>query len=88
VQLELSGAAQTKSFIFAPLLFLWYVNVQMDGACVRQMGEKCIHVSGRETRRKEVAWKHKSMWEDNIEKYLKETEWEGVDWIYVVQGGE
>ena len=72
MQLELSGAAQTKSFIFAPLLFLWYVNVQTDGACVRQRGgKKCIHVSGRETRRKEVAWKHKPMWEDNIEKDLK-----------------
>ena len=36
---------------------------------VRQGGEKkCIHVSGRETRIKEVAWKHKPMWEDNIEK--------------------
>ena len=47
-------------------------GVQADGACVRQGGEKkCIHVSGRETRRKEVAWKHSRMWEDNIEKDLK-----------------
>jgi hypothetical protein len=26
--------------------------------------------------------------EENIKTYLKEAEWEGVEWIYMVQDGE
>jgi hypothetical protein len=58
--------------------------VETDGACVRLGGEeKCVHSSGRETWRKETAWKHKPMWEDNIEKYLKYDgrAWTGFIWL-------
>jgi len=29
--------------------------------------------------------RHRRKWEDNIKPHLKELEWKGVDWIYLMQ---
>jgi hypothetical protein len=56
-------------------------------ACGRYGGEEeYVHNFGEETRiKKNTASKTQGRWEENIEMDLKETGWEGVDWIDLVQ---
>jgi hypothetical protein len=45
--------------------------------------ENCIQYSGWKTSRDATTRKTWARWEDNIRMYLRETEWEGVDWIHL-----
>jgi hypothetical protein len=59
----------------------------MNGACsTHGRKEKCIQRFGRNILRKETIWNSMNLWENNIKMNLKETEWESVDWICLVQG--
>jgi len=49
---------------------------------VARMGDsKCIQSFGDETWGKELTWKMKRSWGDNIQMNLQEVGWEGKDWI-------
>jgi len=49
------------------------------------MGEKRVRGVGMKTCMKEAFGRHRHRWMDNIKTDLKETGWDGDDWIYLAQ---
>jgi len=49
------------------------------------MGEKRVKGVGMKTCMKEALERHRHRRKDNIKTDLKETGWDGVDWIYLAQ---
>jgi hypothetical protein len=57
----------------------------MGGSCGMHSGEgKCIQSVGCKTSKKKTTWKTYGLRGD-IKIYLKETEWEDMDWIHLDQ---
>jgi len=54
----------------------------MSGACSMQdSDEKCIQHFGQ----KNLNWRPRRRWEDNIRADLREIGWNGVDWTHLAQ---
>jgi hypothetical protein len=58
---------------------------EMGGACnTHGRDEKCIQISVRKPVKKKLFERNSSRWKDKIRTGLKETGWEGMEWIHMV----